>query len=90
MISSHTTADFWKCFKHLPPSAKLQATLYYKKWYRDPFCQSLQFKRIGKKNAIYSVRVGLRWRALGLMDDEEIIWFWIGSHEDYNNIIKRL
>tara|TARA_B110000305_G_C19072025_1_gene462113 strand:- start:301 stop:474 length:174 start_codon:yes stop_codon:yes gene_type:complete len=28
------------------------------------------------------------WRALGTMDGEGIVWFWIGSHEDYNNLIK--
>ena len=30
------------------------------------------------------------YRAVGIMDDDEITWFWIGSHADYNNLLKRL
>ena len=24
------------------------------------------------------------------MDDDDITWFWIGSHADYDNLLKRL
>jgi hypothetical protein len=51
---------------------------------------SLSFKRVGKATESYSVRVGIGWRALGVKDKDTMIWFWIGSHSDYNNLIKHV
>ena len=45
---------------------------------------SLHFKRIG---AVWSVRIGDRFRALGHEAPEGIQWFWIGSHSDYDKIV---
>ena len=39
---------------------------------------------------VYSVRVTLGFRALGLLEGEEITWFWIGSHADYDRLLKTL
>ncbi len=47
---------------------------------------SLHFKKIGK---YYSVRIGLSYRALGVSVPEGVLWFWIGSHADYDALIKR-
>jgi hypothetical protein len=38
---------------------------------------------------LYSIRVGHRWRALGYRRDDTMIWFWIGSHAEYDKIIRR-
>ncbi len=51
---------------------------------------SLQFKQIHRIKPIYSVRIGIGWRAVGVKDGDEIVWYWIGSHEEYNNLIARL
>ncbi len=45
------------------------------------------FECIDRGEAIYSVRVGLRYRAVGIMEDGVMLWFFIGSHEDYNNLL---
>jgi hypothetical protein len=42
---------------------------------------------VDEERNIYSVRIGLGYRALGRMDGSEIIWFWIGSHEEYNKVV---
>jgi hypothetical protein len=39
---------------------------------------------------IYSARVNLDYRVLGILDGEEIAWFWIGSHADYDKLLGRL
>jgi hypothetical protein len=44
-------------------------------------------KRVHEHNPIYSVRIGLHYRALGLKEDDTIIWFWIGSHAEYDKLI---
>ncbi len=35
-----------------------------------------------------SVRIGIGYRALGVRKGEEIIWFWIGSHADYDRLLR--
>jgi len=39
---------------------------------------------------IYSVRIGLHWRAIGVRDPDKVMWFWIGSHKEYDQKIKNL
>jgi hypothetical protein len=36
------------------------------------------------------VRITIEYRALGVRDADEIVWFWIGSHADYEKLISRL
>lgn len=57
---------------------------------RDPAHPSLQFKRVHAKEPIYSVRVGLGWRAVGVRSDDTVVWFWIGSHAEYDNLLSGL
>jgi hypothetical protein len=47
----------------------------------------VQFKQIHGREALYSVRVGLGWRALGLLEGDTMTWFWIGSHAEYDSLI---
>jgi hypothetical protein len=72
----------------LPGEIQLLARKNYKLWVADPHHPSLQFKRVGRKDPIYSVRVGIGWRALGLLDGDTITWFWIGSHAEYDRLIS--
>ena len=51
---------------------------------RDPRHPSLQFKKVGR---YWSIRVGLRYRALAVDVDGGYLWFWIGSHADYDKLI---
>jgi hypothetical protein len=39
---------------------------------------------------VYSVRVGLGWRALGVREGDVMVWFWIGSHADYDRLLETL
>ncbi len=34
------------------------------------------------------MRVGIHYRALGVRTDDEIVWFWIGSHADYDGLLS--
>jgi hypothetical protein len=67
-----------------------QALRVYRLWRNDPYHSSLQFKLVSRRQPVYSVRVGLGYRALGLMDDDVIYWFWLGPHSEYDNLIRRL
>lgn len=86
-MKSLLTDDFLDCFRQLPEPVREQARRAYRHWKANPYHPSLQFKRVHATEPIYSVRVGLGWRALGLVEGEAISWFWIGSHAEYDRIL---
>ena len=83
------TEKFRETFRELPPRIQRRARAAYRLWKRNPYHPSLQFKRIHEVKPIYSTHVDDR-RALGVHNANEFVWFWIGSHEEYNNLIARL
>ncbi len=89
-MRSYVTKSFRKLFAALPKDIQVQAQKSYAFWKEDKFHSSLQFKKLSRKQDIYSVRVGIGYRALGLIEADEIYWFWIGSHGDYDKLLKRL
>lgn len=80
-----TTPDFWACFEKLPESIQNLARKNYQLLSEDPSHQSLHFKKV--KN-YRSVRIGIHYRALGIEAGSDIVWFWIGSHADYDRLIS--
>ena len=85
---SKTTTRFWEHYKKLPEEIKSKKI--FKLFQKDPYHPSLHFKRIHSRKPIFSVRITKDYRAIGVLDENEIIWFWIGNHEMYEKIIKRL
>ena len=53
----------------------------------DPLHASLHFKKLGDRKILWSARVGDHYRALGVEKSEGIVWFWIGTHTDYDKLI---
>jgi hypothetical protein len=78
------------CFDATPQEVQRQAEAAFRLWQSDPHHRSLAFKQIATRKDIVSVRVGLNWRALGTMTNDTVVWFWIGSHSDYDRMIARL
>jgi hypothetical protein len=87
-MNSQVTDDFLACFARLPDAVKAQARKAYRLWRNNQSHPSLHFKRIHGHEAMYAVRVGLGWRALGLLEGDTITWFWIGSHAAYDQLIS--
>jgi hypothetical protein len=52
-------------------------------WKTTPQHPSLKFEE--RRNGICVVRIGNRYRALGLRAGDVVAWFWIRTHEDYNH-----
>jgi hypothetical protein len=50
----------------------------------------LRFKKVHARLPIYSVRVDLNWRAVGVLDGETVLWFWVGPHSEYEALLKAL
>jgi hypothetical protein len=88
-MRSELNSDFIKRFQNLPERVKKVARKNYRLWKNNPNYPSLEFKEINEKEKIWSVRVGIGWRALGKIKSKEIIvWFWIGSHAEYDKLLK--
>ena len=75
---------FWEAYSRLPGSVRTLADKNFALLKSDSTHPSLNFKKIGRYR---SVRVGLRYRALAVEEGGDLIWFWIGSHADYDAMI---
>lgn len=88
-MKSRRTKDFRELLRALPKDVRRQAYEAYEQFKNDPFHPSLQFKRVSRAEPIYSARIGIKYRALGLRDPDDLItWFWIGSHAEYDQWLK--
>jgi len=89
-MNSRTTERFWKCYAELPIAIKKRAKKAYKQFQEDPYYPSLHFKQVHSTRPIFSVRITKDYRAVGIIQEEDIIWFWIGTHSEYSNLLKQL
>ena len=87
---SKTTRRFRQSLDRLPKKVLRQAMEAYRLFSRDPNHPSLRFKKIHTFQPIYSVRINIDYRAVGTLTGEEIVWFWIGSHSEYDKLLQRL
>lgn len=76
---------FWDAYAKLPGNVRERADKNFDLLKSDPYHPSLHLKKVGR---YWSVRVGLRHRALAVEVDGGLLWFWIGSHADYDALIK--
>lgn len=84
---NHTaSARFWRCYDGLPSEVRALADKNFSLLKANPAHPSLQFKLIGG-GKLYSARVGIHYRALGLPRVDGVHWFWIGSHADYDRLV---
>ena len=88
-MNSEITEDFIELFRQLPNRVQRLARKSYKIWKRNPQHPGLEFKRVGLRSPTYSVRIAIGWRALGLRDGDTILWFWIGSHAEYDRLLRQ-
>jgi hypothetical protein len=76
---------FWQAYATLPENVRALADKNYTLLKENPQHPSLHFKKVGR---FWSVRIGLRYRALAVEANDGLLWFWIGSHADYDALIK--
>jgi hypothetical protein len=74
-------------YSRLPIHVQSQARRAYQLFRQDPSHPGLNFKKVNEENNVYSARVGLGYRVLGQIEGSEIVWFWIGSHSDYDKVV---
>ena len=88
-MRSLTTAEFRELLAGAPEAIQAKARIAYRIWAENAAHPSLRFKKVHSTLPIFSVRIDRDWRALGVLRSDTMIWFWIGSHEDYERLLKR-
>jgi hypothetical protein len=86
---SHTTAEFRQDFAALPTPIQKQARAAFRLFIDDPTYPSLKFKKLPPHEDLWSVRISADYRAVGRWRGETILWFFIGSHSDYDKLLDR-
>jgi hypothetical protein len=80
-----TTARFWLLYRELPVGIQAQADRAFALLRENPRHPSLRFKKIGE---FWSARVGAAHRVLAVEDGGDVIWVWIGPHDEYDRLIR--
>ena len=86
-MKSFTSRRFRERYADLPEEVRSRARRAYQLFRRNPAHSGLNFKKVDDENNIYSARVGLGYRVLGQMDGEDIVWYWIGTHAEYDKLL---
>ena len=76
---------FWHSYRRLPEPVRRLADRSFQFMKENPKHPGLHLKRVDR---IWSVRVGIGHRALGADADGDIVWFWIGSHAEYDRKLR--
>ena len=89
-MESKTTKQFRACLEALPRDIQERAAEAYQLFAKNPQHPSLRFKKIHNLLAVYSARVSLDYRAVGILKEDQIVWFWIGTHSDYDKLLNNM
>ena len=83
-MNHRATPGFWRCYHGLPAEIQRLADGCYALLQQDSRHPSLHLKKVGR---FWSVRVGLHYRAVAVEDGADLVWFWIGSHAEYDRLL---
>mgnify|MGYP001101876672 CR=1 FL=1 len=89
-MNSRTTRGFRELLAALPRHVRQQAREAYRLFRENPRHPGLHFKRVHNDPPIYSARVGIGFRAVGVREGITMVWFWIGSHAEYDRLVAQL
>jgi hypothetical protein len=83
-LNHYAAPSFWQRYRALPEPVRVLADKQFALLKSDPRHPSLHFKRIGR---FHSVRVGAHYRALAIDASDGVLWFWIGTHAEYDRVV---
>ncbi len=89
-MNSRTVRGFRELFAALPATVQQQAREAYRLFRENAAHPGLRFKKVHPDPPVYSARVGISYRAVGILDGDTLVWFWIGSHANYDRLLTHL
>jgi hypothetical protein len=87
-VNHRTLPRFWDHYHQLPKEMQELADKSFELLKSNPNHPSLHFKKVNDKRHLWSVRIGIHYRALGREKPDGIVWFWIGSHSEYDKLLS--
>lgn len=84
IIKHYASPSFWDCYKQLPVPIQNLADKNFELLNINSSHPSLCFKNVGE---YWSARVGRKYRAIAIEKERGLIWFWIGTHDEYDNFL---
>jgi len=84
-LKHFASSRFWTCYERLPEHVRKLADKNFELLKTNPRHPSLHFKKVG---CYRSVRVGLGYRALAVQVNDGLLWFWIGAHAHYDDLLR--
>jgi mRNA-degrading endonuclease RelE of RelBE toxin-antitoxin system len=88
-VTSRTSADFRRDLAQLPPAIRRQVRDAYRLFAQNPRHPGLKFKKLPPHEDIWSVRINNDYRAIGRNRGDIMLWFFVGTHADYEKLIAR-
>jgi hypothetical protein len=89
MSQDRRTKEFCRLLDGLDPLARHRFDLAFRAYRRDPKLVRFELKcRLSDRTPIYGAEAGQNLRALAMRKDDVVYWFWLGTHEDYDRILK--
>ena len=86
-MNHRTLPRFWEHYRQLPKEIRELADKNFDLLKSNPHHPSLHFKKVDPVKNLWSVRIGLQYRALGVEKPDSILWFWIGTHAEYDKML---
>jgi len=83
-LKHRASPEFWACYRALPEHIRGLADQAYNHLKQDSQYRAVRFKKVGR---FWSARVGANYRALAVDGPEGPIWFWIGTHAEYDKLL---
>jgi len=83
---SLAVSDFWVCYDRLPMGVRSLADKKFALFQENPFHPSLGLQQKGE---VWTADIGRSYRALAWRQANDFHWYWIGSHEAYNKLLRR-
>jgi hypothetical protein len=87
-VNSYCSSSFWERYNRLPENIREEVKKSFELWLTDSSARSLYFKPVKGKKGWWSVRATASYRAVGIKDRDDIVWFFIGNHADYDRLIS--
>ncbi|MER8443776.1 hypothetical protein NKH52_11285 [Mesorhizobium sp. M1066] len=84
-MKHRATASFWTKYQSLPKAVRRLADKSFVLMKSNPRHPSLHFKKVSE---FWSARIDINYRALALESADGFDWFWIGTHAEYDRLLK--
>jgi hypothetical protein len=84
-MKSRAVTSFWAGYNRLPETIQKLAAKQYSLLLENSHHPSVRFKKVGTH---WSARITDDYRAVGIMDGDTVIWFFVGTHAEYIQILK--